>query len=380
MKRKITFWNLRQLFKKESHMNKSVTLFLFLQVALLQLSGCSISIYPTRDISKDPKAVKMEFKNPADFKRLYPNSTLKIQDRKFIVTYNTADYQTSIKNIDLAGEKEVSIKYHRSFLYDAPNVSVMVEFPNGNKYPAYVDTGFPVNILLTSDVVLDNKFEIHPITGCTFQGICKIPELNIGKIKVKDSLVFYYEQQWQLRVLNIPICKHPNIILGIEFIKSFDYVLFDNVSQEVVFSKDKIFTPDNPDSWQSYPFDIKADSNSNDRIMVQMPINGKVHELFFDTCGDKPGLLLSQNDWDVISKDLKFKNLRKSHYLAWQSGRIPCRKATISELSIGERKFKNAKVVISNDADRLSLLSLGYFQDTTVVLDYVNNLMWIKKT
>jgi predicted DNA-binding protein (MmcQ/YjbR family) len=360
-------------------MNKFVMLFLLLQFALLQLSGCSLAPYKTGDISKNSKVKHMEFKSIEDFKELFPDATFKHKEGNiFTVIFNTTGYQTSIKNIDLAGEKEVSIKYYRSLVHKAPNVSVMLEFPNGNKYPAYLDTGFPVNILLTSDIVLDNKFPIYPIKECTFQGICKIPEMSIGDIKIEDTLVFYYEQQWQLRVLNIPLYSHPSIILGIDFIKSFDYVLFDNVNQEVVFSKDKTFTPDNPDLWQSYPFEIKPDSIKNNRIMVQIPINGREYELFFDTCGYKPGLHLNQTHWEVISKNLTVKHLRKSHNLAWQSGRLHCRKATVSELSIGEKKIKNAKVVISDDADSLSMFSLGYFQDTTVVLDFVKNLLWIK--
>lgn len=363
-------------------MNKFLPLFLFLQVALVQLSGCSLDIYPTDDISKNPKAIHIETKSLKDIQGLYSDVQTKFDPnsgRPYIV-WNLGNYITKIPNIDTGDKKDFSLKYYRSLVHSAPNVSVMVEFPNGCKYPAMLDTGLSSNMLLTSDIVLDNKFMIHPITGDTFQGICRIPEMNVGDIKIENAQVFYYEQQWQLRVLNIPVYKHPNIILGIDFIKSFDYVLFNNVNQEVVFSKEKAFSPDNPDLWQSYPFEIKPQSRDNDRIMVQLPINGTIYELFFDTCGDKPGLNLNQIHWDVISKDVTIKNLRKSHYLAWQSGRLPCQKATVSTLTIGEKKIKNAKVIISDDADRLSILSLNYFQDTTVVLDFVNKLLWIKRS
>ena len=352
----------------------------FYLFAILQLSGCSINTYPTGDISKNPKAVKMEFRSIEDVKRLYPNANIDIQDDVATYSYYRYDYQEYIKNIDFNDENTISVKYYRSLIYTAPNVSVMLELPNGNKYPAYVDTGCPTNMLLTSDIVLENKFEILPITDNNkFQGICQIPEFNIGKIKVEDALVYYNEQQWQLRILNIPIYKHPSIIIGIDFIKSFNYVLFDNVNQEVEFSKDKTFSPDNSESWQSYLFEIKPDANSNDRLMVQMPINGTIYEPFFDTCGDKPGLNLSQRDWETLSKNVTFKNLHKTYSYNFQSGRYPHREATISKLTIGEKKFKNAKVQISNKKSELSVLSLGYFQDTTVVLDFVNSLLWIKE-
>ncbi len=360
-------------------MKNIVKLFLFLQLALLQLSGCSIAPHPTADISKNPKAVQMKFKSLADFKRLFPDAKFKHEgENAYTAIFNPAGYQTNIKNINPGDEKEVSVKYYRNFLHKAPNVSVLVEFPNGDKYPAYLDTGFPVSIMLTSDIVLDNKFEILPIKGDTFQGICRIPELKVGKIKVEDALVFYYERQWQLRVLNIPIYSHPNIILGIDFIKTFDYILFDNVNQEVVFSKDKIFSPDNPDSWLSYPFEIKPDSIENNRIMVKIPINGREYELFFDTCGYRPGLHLNQIDWETLSKNVTFKNLHKTYGDSWQAGRVQFQKATVSELSIGEKKLKNVDVNISDESEKLSMFSLGYYQDTVVVLDFVNKLFWIK--
>ena len=52
--------------------------------------------------------------------------------------------------------------------------------------------------------------------------------------------------------------------------------------------------------------------------------------------------------------------------------------ATVSELSIGAKTINNANVSIYDDSDGLSMLSLGYFQDTSVVLDFVNNLFWVK--
>ena len=362
-------------------MKRKTISILLLLFAFVQLSGCSIAPYKTVDISKDPRAVQMEFTSIEEVKRIIPNAKFERKDNDIIFIHNTnsSEFQTSIKNIDLGNEKEVTVKYYRNFLNEAPNVSIILELPNGKKYPAWLDTGFPVNILLTSDIALETKFEIFPFTGGTFQGICQIPEFNIGDMKTEDALSYYYEQQWQLRVLNIPIYSHPNIILGIEFIDSFDYVLFDNVSEQVTFSKNGAFEPDSKDSWQSYPFEIKPDSLSNNRIMVQMPVNGQVYELFFDTCGDEPGLDLNKSDWENISKDLTVKKIKRTNIYNWQSGKITCQKATISELIIAGKTFKNADVLIkTDDTNRLSMLSLGYFQDTTVVLDFVNNLLWIR--
>ena len=151
--------------------------------------------------------------------------------------------------------------------------------------------------------------------------------------------------------------------------------MFDNVKQEVTFSKDGSFTPENNDLWCSYPFEIKSD-----RIIVQMPVNGEVYELFFDSGGYKPGLFLNKDDWNIIKQSLNVKQIRKSHYYNYFLGRLPCQIAKVSELSMGEKKLKNTQILIREDSKDLSMLSLDYFQDTVVVLDFVNNLLWIKKT
>jgi len=361
-------------------MKRNLLIVLLLLSVLIQLSGCSLAPHKTADISKNPKAIHIETKGLEDIQGLYSNVQTLIDPNTGNrgIAWDLSSYMTEIRNIEIGDNKEVTMKYYRNFVHSAPNVSVMVEFANGRKYPAALDTGFSVNILLTSDIVLDNKFKIHPLTGDTFQGICRIPEMNVGDIKLEGIQACYYEQQWQLRVLNIPIYSHPYIILGLDFIKAFDYVLFDNVTQKVTFSKDNTFIPDESESWYSYPFAIKSDPNKNNRIMVQIPINGQPHELLFDTCGFKPGLSFQKTDWDTFSKEVTFRNLHKSYYDSWQFGRLPCWKATISELSIGEKKLKNVDVHIVDSEDKLSILSLDYYQDTSIVLDFVNNLFWIK--
>ena len=352
---------------------------------ILNASGCSIARYQTGDISKNPEAVKMEFLSIKDYERVFTDVKTERIPGKNAVKIALGGLKHEIGSIELGANKTFSVKYHYSLIHQAPNVYIDVEFPNGRKYTAYLDTGCPGYSILTSDIVLDNKLPVlpnGPLIKTSTSGICHIPELTIGPALIKDGLAFYEEQQWQFRIMNIPIYKHPNVIIGLQLIRSFDYVLFDNLNKEAEFSKGKTFTLDAPDLWLSYPFEIKPGPYSNERIMVQLPINGKNCEIFFDTCGDKPGLSLNQTDWEDISKNFTVKNLRKSHYYNFMGGRLPCQKAIVSKLSIGGKTYKNAEVLIKDEKDmtgKLSMFSLGYFQNTTVVLDFVNNLMWIKK-
>jgi len=386
---------------------------LLLSLTLMLLAGCSIDTYKTADISKNPKAVQFA-QSSIQFLINFPFYELEIAgpndtNDSLIVNYNQSNrkklivdylnklkanikpgtekigitikyaYESVITDIDLPDNQTFSVKYHRCLLHDAPNISIPVEFPNGRKYIAYLDTGFDSSVILTSDIVIKNKLRILPIADMTFQGMCHIPEFTIGSARIKDASAFYGEQQWQLRILNIPVYNHPAIILGLRFIRTFDYVLFDNVNQEVVFSKAGVFKPDNQQLWTSYPFEIKPDSIQNERLMVKIPLNGQVYELFFDSCGDKPGLDLNKNDWETIKPNLSVKRFKKSSGYSYQAGRIFFQKAAVSQITVGETTIKNVEIKISEDPEDLSVLSLGYFQDTSFVLDFINNLMWIKK-
>ncbi len=383
-------------------MNKFMPLFLFLQFALLQLSGCSIARYSTGDISKNSKVVHLNINDIQDLKS-FPFYELELgyKDEKLKVNFEQADRNSKIENfikkikanvktgtkvdiavtyvvkpsireIDTGDNKTFSVKYHRCMIHSAPQVYIPVEFPNGRKYIAYLDTGFNSIIILTSDIVVDNNLVVIPICGA-----CQIPILNIGQAQIKDATVFYDEQQWQFRVLNIPLYKHSAIILGRDFIKSFGYVMFDNVKKEVVFSKNGTFLPEYPHLWISYPF--IEDPNAGNTIMVKIPINGNILDIAFDSCGGDPGLVLNKSHWQAIKNDLNIKKLVNSNITIWAGDHWPCKKATVSKISIGEKIIKNAEVNIDENPEHLSIFSLGYFQDSVVVLDFVNNLLWIKK-
>ncbi len=366
---------------KTTRINRFISICLLLFSALMQLSGCSYARYDTADISKNPSIVYVDINNPLFGVEIIHRAKVN-GGREAIISKKVP----VIPKIEPGANTTFSMKYYRSLIYSSPNVGISVEFPTGRKYPAYLDTGFNGFIVLTSDIVLDNKLEIFKDDFLFFNdGECHIPVLNIGPAQIKDVMASYEKQQWQFRIMNIPVYKRSAIIIGCSFIKTFDYVLFDNVSQEVVFSKDGAFKPDSPQLWTSFPFSIKPDSALNAKIMVQMPINGHVYELFFDSCGGKPGLNLNEHDWQTIETDLTVKRLRKSHIDLYQSGRVSCQRATVSELSIGEKTIKNAEINISEFpegsefSESLSMITLGYFQDTIVVLDFVNNLFWIKR-
>lgn len=345
-------------------MGRPVLIALFL--LLMQISGCSFGRYSTGDISKNPSLVNLDANSVRN---------------ELVLDKTTGIARSRNTRVEFGSDKTFSVKYHRSVVYEAPNVNISVALPNGSKYVAYLDTGAPGYVIVGSDVVLDNKFPIWPAfysDGHTSMGICRIPELTVGAVKIKDIMAPYEEQQWQARILNIPIYKLSAMILGRDFIKSFDYVMFDNVHKEAVFSKAGAFVPDDPELWSSYPF--LEDPNAGNTIKARVPIEGRVFDLAFDSCGDKPGLNLSKSDWQAIKQDVSYELLGKADGMTWQGMKLLGQKARVSKLSVGERTLRDIEVSISDGLGGFSIISLDYFQDTAVVLDYVNHLFWIKKT
>ena len=164
-------------------MNRIIIFFLFLQVTLIQLSGCSIARYPTEDISKNPKAIHMEFKGIEDFKKIFNDVNTEPIPGKNAVTIKWSGIN-KFNKIEFDTNKTSSIKYHRNIIYQAPHVNIKLELPNGRKHPVFFDTGFNGTILFSSDIALENKLEIYP-SGSMLQtrtsGICIIPELNSSR-------------------------------------------------------------------------------------------------------------------------------------------------------------------------------------------------------
>ena len=392
-------------------MKTIMTITLLSICTLVHLSGCSYSRYPTADISTNSSLahldinslpfykVKLEYRGK-EIEALIESGVENKELKDYIneikagtdqeITYDylkenlkvTAFYYPGIKDIELPDNKTYSMPYIRESKNEIA-AYILVEFPNGQKYRALLDTGMGTPVFLTSDIVLKNKLAILPNkindNGIKSNGgLCHIPQLNFGSAKMIDALASYEQQQWQFRILNIPLDKHSDIILGRQFIRSFDYVMFDNVNKEVVFSKDGTFKPDNPSLWTSYTFSTIEEGGSAGTIMVDIPVASKVLTVAFDTGAG--GLLLNKKHWLAVEQDMEVKQLRESKFLIYNGTSFPCQIATVSKLQIANTIHENAVLEIDNNPDNLSIFGFGYFQDTAVVLDFVNKLFWIKKT
>lgn len=108
--------------------------------------------------------------------------------------------------------------------------------------------------------------------------------------------------------------------------------------------------------------------------------------LAFDTAG-QGALFTTEKIWKQTQKRLhKVKKSIKSVFAPFAGGNIRSRVVTVKELNVGDRIVKNAFVAIVPNDTSISesmknmegLLGMQCFADTTVVLDFERDVMWVK--
>ncbi|MBN1393385.1 MAG: aspartyl protease family protein [Sedimentisphaerales bacterium] len=197
---------------------------------------------------------------------------------------------------------------------------------------------------------------------------------------------FYLERHAKPESFGLSIA-HDNlkdncIIVGLQALRAFKYIVFDNINKEAEFSYNESFKPGKSDVWEKYPFDIREDSHGNAFLFVEVPVAGEKTELQLDT-GNGKGLAVREDLWEKIQKTIRPIQLRSGKDLYPYIGRLSCKRGTISKLEMGQRTVGNAEIsVFANDSPLLEncrgLLGMQYFEDTVMVLDFENKLMRLK--
>jgi hypothetical protein len=293
---------------------------------------------------------------------------LKDNPDQLLIDPNTPRVKMTISGL----EQPCRIKYGR-YYSDSTKAIVKGEVPQGRKYPVIIDSGFPVFIHVNDNIVRENNLAIRPIAEPSSTGACHLPFLKLGKVTIRNPRCMYTEQHWELQVCGMPIYKEKWIIVGLNLMKRFRYILLDGVRRELELSAEQSFAPAEPDNWSQYTFTIERHM-----LMVDIPIEDQDLHIMFDTgCGY--GLTLSSKLWGKLSERLKVKDSRDFKKASYNAGRIPCQKMLISNLTIGNKLIKNAEVlVLPEDDEGRGHLGMKFFKDTVVVLDFERNLMWVK--
>jgi hypothetical protein len=276
-------------------------------------------------------------------------------------------------------------KYHPSY---ALNRWMVVEgrLDNGNRYPVVLDTGASVALFVNDTHIAENKLAIHDLVTDSGNlmdfGVCYLPKLYIGEMTLADSSCIYRQKLAKVRLFGLLAAKDKAIIAGLPTLRKFKYIAFDSVREEVEFSLQKVFEPGESDSWTQYSFTIEESLGGNAYLFVKVPIAGVETELQLDT-GSGRGLAIAEELWERINEKIPEAKLKRGKDLYPYIGQMACRRGVVPKLEVGGRMVKDAMIsVFPNDSPLLDqcqgLLGMQYFQDTVMVLDFEQNLMWVK--
>ncbi len=277
------------------------------------------------------------------------------------------------------------IKYHSSYSINRW-MAVEGKLGNGMKYPVVLDTGASIALFVNDIHVMENKLAIHPLKShdgdSAGWGMCYLPELHLGQVTLANWPCFYREQHTEIQLLGLTLAKGKAVIAGLAALRRFKYISFDSINKEVELSLEKVFKPDQLDSWTQYSFMIEEDLGGNSFLFVKIPIAGEETELQLDT-GSGRGLAITEELWERLHEKIRHVKLKKGIDLYPYIGWLACKQGVIPKLEVGNKTVKNAKVsVFPNDSpivDQCSgMLGMQYFQDTIIVLDFERNLMWVK--
>ena len=262
-------------------------------------------------------------------------------------------------------------------------VQVSGTLSNNKQYPITIDSGFDQFILASDTIVLDAGLEIYPVSeykGIT-GGLCHLDWFKIGDLTIKHPPCIYKLAHYEGRKLSKTKWKENTILFGLSLMKRFQYILIDNVNQEVEFSVKDLFEPEYLNAWNQYPITLEIDHSKRERLMVDIPLTGQTRHLLFDT-GSGSGLIVAEDIWKTISADLTILKKVDTRQ-RMMHGFEPSKEITVRNLDVGNRQLKNAAIYMLLNEEPCGkdffLLGMGYFQDTVVVIDFERNLFWIKK-
>jgi hypothetical protein len=358
--------------------------WLFLILPLLFAGGCSLgpvntpAFSPTSTVRRiDPNHASFTFRR---VQRIDPNTGLP-------QTVRLVRWKPAGLHFKDAEAQPFAVKYDPFQFWLTSRVLVPIELSGGLRRMAIVDTGFSGHLYM-NDAMVEScdlavlPMDTNPATGSAV-GLCDVPSLKLGSLTVSNPPCIYEQMQWQFKVLGLPIYRHRIILLGLEFMRLFAYERFDNARSEIVISPHEAFSPEDASNWVRMPFALER-IDGNMRMMVDLPIGENKIRVEFDTGGAKPGLILKQSAWQRIAPFLDARSDGTGRCASYQYGSFPCRKYRVHRLSAGPVDIRNAAVdILSDDVPLMKdvdgILSLDYFRDTSVVLDFETTQLWFRR-
>jgi len=253
---------------------------------------------------------------------------------------------------------------------------------NDNQYPLLIDSGNKVGLVVNDMIIIDNKLEIFPfnIQDSTFDGCCHVDKIEIGDMTITDPPCLYTLNHFEKRLFGRTVWKQRQMILGLELLRKFSYVLIDNISSQVEFATQDSFQADTTEMWDRYDMTVEETEGDAVDIIIHIPIAGELAKVILDT-GTSWTLAMTENIWNDYSTKLQV--LKESQERAqFFYGEKDVKKITVSEFSIGNKSMRNASIFIIDDSvfkENITLIGMGYFKDTIAVIDFEHGLLWVRK-
>jgi len=336
---------------------------------LYLLTCCSVGLVRTSDPAKE-----LQYARRLDLN----DGPVKIAKSEEDPNTITTNWDWDKTRINLTEPSRV--KYQTFYFNFLDLIVVPGMLPNGKTYSIWLDTGYPGYALTNGLTILENDLAIYPLGKdpgtSAHTGICYLPSFQIGQVTIINPPCYYLQLQWEVRLLGLPIWQQKGVIVGLGLLKDFRYIVFNNIKKEVEFVPTGPFEPDEPEHWDSYPFEIE-----NGQLMVDIPVDGQDLTLMFDTCG-RYGMVVNRDMWEKLPASVRTTESKEIKFFSGFLGQLPCRRARIKKLKIANLTIKKSEILIlpEDSPYKANYIGMKYFRDTVVVLDFERNLMWVKNS
>jgi hypothetical protein len=344
--------------------------------------GCSYGPVDTSDLRDDPSIRRIDPNNgPFVVEQPRVSDSNSGQSRSLPrIKWKPTRISPSLKDVGT-----FSAKYNSRQFRQTGRVAIPVRMPGGGLYSALLDTGCSYQVCVNDAVVRDCDLAVYPGgkhsgTG-SLMGLCEIPSIEFANLTVKNPSCRYVQRQWQLNIFGIPLYRHRIILIGLDLMRGFSYVLFDNVKRQVVFNPEDVFEPEDQSQWINLPFVIE--NQDKKRLMIDLSLSDSPVHVEFDT-GSFDSLILQNVAWQRLKDGLEAHGGADRKLRTYQYGDLPCRRYELPELHVDEITLKNIRMDVLPDDSPYArnidgIIGLACFKETRVVLDFQENLLWLKR-
>lgn len=266
---------------------------------------------------------------------------------------------------------------------DGPPTSVMGMLNGERQYPVLIDTGCNQSLIVNDVVALESGLGLCPIEvelDSGLGGFCRVEQLEIGGMTMLGPPCCYTRGHYERRAFGKGTQKEEQVILGLNLMRGFRYLLIDHIALEVEFGLRRSFTPDPNESWHHFPLVLDTPGGAGPRAIVQIPMAGQTRRVTIDTAAGW-NLYVGRDVWEVLSDEVSIVETSRSRSKMFR-GWTDVEKVIVEQFPIGRRTLRRATITVVDESAAwkpgMFLLGMDNFADTAITLDFEDNRFWIR--